>query len=319
MKTHLKSLPLSIILLMLSWAFMSLSHAQSINTVPFNITGSSDLISTSGLFSHAYLPSPATDNNSYIGGTSFTLPTTREAWGYTITGMTIGETYTATLYYMFDIVNSGLPVVPPRGANITVTGGTSVSPSVIPDLTTPDYRTWFTYPVTFTATAISGSLNIATTGSFDNAVWLFTDVINGTGGITVTTCAINDPGAISSTCVGNNNLEFTTTITASNTTSAYSVTSGGVSIATGATYGTPMTFTIPDAADGTNKTITITDDGNPACTRDVTITGISACFSCDSGANGPRFLGLTKSTWMAIGIVSATAAFGGLLFKKIVL
>jgi len=129
-------------------------------------------------------------------------------------------------------------------------------------------------------------------------------------------CVIDDPGAIAGTCTGNNNLEFTTTITASNTTSTYSVTSGGVSIATGATYGTPMTFTIPDAADGIDKTITITDDGDSSCTLDVTITGAAACFICPAGTEAPRFLGLTKSTWMTIGMVSALGTGAFVLLKK---
>lgn len=101
------------------------------------------------------------------------------------------------------------------------------------------------------------------------------------------TCAIDDPGAVAGTCnVTNNDLEFTTTITGSNTGATYTVV--GATPTTG-TYGTPTMFTIAGGADGTNKMITITDDTDGTFTRDITITGAASCFSCDAGTEAPRF------------------------------
>jgi len=129
-------------------------------------------------------------------------------------------------------------------------------------------------------------------------------------------CSITDPGTVAGVCVSpSNNLEFSLNLTGINTGATYSV--SGAIPATG-TYGTPTMFTIASGSDGTDKIITITDDTDTSCTLDVTITGVTACFICDSGADGPKFLGLTKSTWVTIGIVSVVGAFGGLLLKKFV-
>jgi len=128
-------------------------------------------------------------------------------------------------------------------------------------------------------------------------------------------CSIDDLGSVVGTCTGSNDLEFVTTITGSNTGATYTV--SGATPTTG-TYGTPTMFTIASGADRADKIITITDDTDTACTLDITITGAAACFSCPSGADAPRFLGLTRSTWITMGIVSVVAVSGGVLLKKIV-
>jgi len=127
-------------------------------------------------------------------------------------------------------------------------------------------------------------------------------------------CAIDDPGAISGTCISpSNDLQFSLNLTGSNIGSTYMV--SGATPTTG-TYGTATTFTIASGADGTDKMITVTDDTDSSCTRDITITGVAACFSCDSAADGPHFLGLTRSTWMTIGIVTGIASVSGLLMRR---
>ena len=210
---------------------------------------------------------------------------------------------------------AGTPMLP-RGGEITVTGGALMSTSIIPSFTsTTNFRNWFTLPVTFVATATSGSLNIEVTGGVDDSIWLFTDVLDGTAGISVAECTIDDPTTANIICTGNNDLQFDMTVTGSMIGATYNVDLGGTTIATGVSYGASTTFTIPNGADGTNKTITITDVDDSMCTRDVTITGVTACFSCDSGADGPRFLGLTKSTWVTIGIVTGIVSISGVLIK----
>jgi len=77
--------------------------------------------------------------------------------------------------------------------------------------------------------------------------WAFVDgigVVNSSG--VCFSCAIDDPGTIAGNCVGSNDLEFTTTITGSNTAATYTVT--GATPTTG-TYGTSTTFTIASGAD----------------------------------------------------------------------
>jgi len=129
-------------------------------------------------------------------------------------------------------------------------------------------------------------------------------------------CSIKDPGAIAGTCnPTNNDLEFSLNLAGISIGTTYSVT--GATSATG-TYGTPTMFMIASGADGTDKMVTVTDDTDASCTLDITITGATACFSCDSGADAPRFLGLTKSTWMTIGIVTAVGASVSILLKKLV-
>jgi len=110
-------------------------------------------------------------------------------------------------------------------------------------------------------------------------------------------------------------LEFTTTITGSNTGTTYTV--SGATPTTG-TYGMVTTFTIAGGADGVNKMIAIADNMDGTCTQSVTVTGVTACFSCDAGAHGPRFLGLTRSTWMTIDAVTAIGVGLSMLLKKMV-
>jgi len=155
-------------------------------------------------------------------------------------------------------------------------------------------------------------------GSFESAdfTWAFVDGLGVVNSSSICfSCAIDDPGAISGTCTGSNDLEFSTIITGSNTGSTYMVTGATPTMGT---YGTPTTFTIASGADGANKTITIIDDTDGMCTRDITITGVAACFSCDSGADGPRFLGLTTSTWSTLGIITVIGAGASIVLKKFV-
>jgi len=62
----------------------------------------------------------------------------------------------------------------------------------------------------------------------------------------------------------------------------------------------------------------ITDDTDTMCTRDITITAVPACVSCDSGADGPRFFGLTTSTWLTLGIVTVIGAGVSIVLKKLI-
>jgi len=121
-------------------------------------------------------------------------------------------------------------------------------------------------------------------------------------------CNITDPGAVSGMCnTTNNDLEFSLNLTGINIGTTYTVSGiAGITPTTG-TYGTPTMFSIPNGSDSTNKTITITDDTDGTCTRNVTITGVATCFSCDSGTEGPRFLGLSTTTW---GILTTILVIG---------
>jgi len=132
-------------------------------------------------------------------------------------------------------------------------------------------------------------------------------------------CNITDPGAVAGMCnATNNNLEFSLNLTGTNIGTTYTVSGiAGITPATG-TYGTSTMFSILNGSDGTDKMITVTDDTDMSCTRDITITGVATCFSCDSGADGPRFLGLNTTTWMTIGIITGIGIVGSILARKYV-
>jgi len=138
---------------------------------------------------------------------------------------------------------------------------------------------------------------------------------DGIDDVLAATCAIDNPGGVTGSCTGQNDLAFSLNLSGNATGTTYTVT--GATPAVG-TYGTLTMFTIASGADGTDKMITVTDDTDASCTLDITITGATACFSCDSGADGPRFLGLTKSIWMTIGIVTAVGAGAFVLLRKFV-
>jgi len=128
----------------------------------------------------------------------------------------------------------------------------------------------------------------------------------------VVPCSITDPGAIAGNCTGtSNDLEFSLNLTGISTHTTYTV--AGATPTTG-TYGVATTFTIASGADGINKMITITDGADGTCMRNITITGALSC--CDSGADAPRFLGLTTSTWMTIGVVMIIGVGARVLLKK---
>jgi len=249
----------------------------------------------------------------------------QESYQTTLTGLTPGTDYFIAVEWQqsrsININSTGL--IQPRGdgGRLRIQALGSGSAQVYTSTATSSVGdTWQLATYTFTAASTDVTVRIGMDGGGSSSPLSAgnrSSIVFDAGNLaSLFSCNIDDPGAIAGTCTGNNNLEFTTTITASNTTSTYSVTSGGVSIATGATYGTPMTFTIPDAADGTDKMITVTDDADTACTLDITITGAAACFSCPAGTDGPRFLGLTRSTWMTIGLTAAVGAGAFVLLKK---
>jgi len=233
-----------------------------------------------------------------------------ERVGSTVSGLTIGESYNFNFYMAeFRSLISGSVTDNFDGVlEITIAGITRRFP-----FTGGNSNDWSFQTFAFTATSTSELIDIG----FETPSTNFWQISFESAAVLATPCSINDPGTIAGTCIGNNNLEFTTSITGISTGGSYSITSGGTTIATGVAYGAATTFTIPGAADGTDKTITIIDDADSRCTRDITIAGATTCL-CDSGADGPRFLGLSTSTWIAIGIVSAAGTFGIFLLKRFV-
>ena len=77
---------------------------------------------------------------------------------------------------------------------------------------------------------------------------------------------------------------------------------------------------VPIPADGTMKSLTATFSDDVACTftNATAVMAPSSCeVSCDSGANGPRFLGLTAGSWAIIGGISALVCVGVFMRKRL--
>ena len=234
-----------------------------------------------------------------------------------------------TTYYVCARVGNltGAPII--EQAEILINGVRVTSGGVLSTSVT----NWYEMPirsfvatsssVTFEIKSIAGSVS-DTSPKFDLA-YLGTDPVcptsfndaDGDGeDDALSICAINDPGSVTGSCVSpSNDLEFSLNLSGNATGTTYMVT--GATPATG-TYGTSTMFTIASGADSTDKMITITDDTDTACALDITITGAAACFSCPAGTEAPRFLGLTKSTWMTIGLTAAVGAGAFVLLKKFV-
>ncbi|WP_035843213.1 PKD domain-containing protein, partial [Crocinitomix catalasitica] len=150
---------------------------QVVNTTPVNLVGSSDPIPGPGPFGlHPFTPSPLT--GTYHGGVFF--GGTREKWGYEISDLTIGDTYTLTVYYMMDLT-FGTPAYD-RIGNLTLLSGAPLDIPTIPYVPEPDWRNWYTMEVTFTAVDVTDRIDIEADGLSDNSLWLYTDMsIDGDG------------------------------------------------------------------------------------------------------------------------------------------
>jgi hypothetical protein len=90
---------------------------------------------------------------------------------------------------------------------------------------------------------------------------------------------IEDPGVITGSCVNETDLQFTLNLLGSNNVGAsYNIT--GDTTDSG-TYNVDNVFTITGGADGTDKTITITDVDDPTCNLTITISGAASCKDTD--------------------------------------
>lgn len=85
-------------------------------------------------------------------------------------------------------------------------------------------------------------------------------------------CNITNPGNINGSCSGGNNLVFTLNLTGTNIGATYNV--AGATPSTG-TYGVATIFTIANGADGTNKSVIVTDGSDSNCNTSITIIGAS--------------------------------------------
>ena len=150
---------------------------QTVNTTPVNLVGSSDPIpGPGGFILHPYTPSPLT--GTYHGGVFY--GGTKETWGYEISDLTIGDEYVLTVYYMYDVVQ--LTPMYDRVGNLSLQSGAPLDVTLIPYVPEPDWRTWYTMTVRFTAVATTDRIDIETDGTTDNSLWLFTDMaIDGSG------------------------------------------------------------------------------------------------------------------------------------------
>ena len=280
-----------------------------------NYFGSPDIIPgniTSGFITTVNVNGSSTSGGSMARFLSVNLRNTRdgfwESFQTVLTGLTAGESYSVAVEWQQVNARTGVNF---SGGSLRMWALNSGEPQNYTSSGATD--TWQLATYTFTATATTEPivLGVLATGSPSSIV------IDSGNLSSFFTCAIDDPGFVSATCISpNNDLQFSLNLTGSNIGSTYTV-SGA--IPTTGTYGTSTTFTIASGADGTDKMIAVTDDTDTSCSRDITITGVAACFSCDSGADGPRFLGLTKSTWMLIGLVSGLAALSGVFVKRFVL
>ncbi len=154
------------------------AFSQVVNTTPVNLVGSSDPIPGPGAFiMHPFTPSPLT--GTYHGGTFY--GGTREKWGYNISGLTPGASYTLTVYYMMDVVQ-GSPSYDRRG-DMSLLSGAPLSVILIPYVDPANWREWYTLTTTFTAVGTTDRIDIEADGVSDNSLWLFTDMdIDGGGG-----------------------------------------------------------------------------------------------------------------------------------------
>jgi gliding motility-associated-like protein len=153
------------------------SFSQVVNTTPVNLVGSSDPIpGPGGFIGHPFTPSPLT--GTYHGGVYYGA--TKEKWGYEISGLTPGDSYTLTVYYMMDEV-FGVPALD-RVGNLTMQSGAPLSAVLIPYVPPADWRTWYTLSTEFTALGTTDRIDIEADGLSDNSLWLFTDMAIDGGG-----------------------------------------------------------------------------------------------------------------------------------------
>jgi VCBS repeat-containing protein len=106
----------------------------------------------------------------------------------------------------------------------------------------------------------------------------------------LSSCSISNPGIITSSCVGENDLQFTIYLTGSGVGGTYNVfelASGtGVGIGSGVgvgTYSMNSLFTINGGADGTDKVLTVIDTMDNTCMLNINVAGSEPCF----GINNP--------------------------------
>ena len=90
-------------------------------------------------------------------------------------------------------------------------------------------------------------------------------------------CGLDDPGTLTGTCTNENDLTFTLNLIGVGFGTSYNV--SGANPTTGNTYATDVIFTIPNGADSSNKTITVTDMNDSGCSLTITILGAVACPS----------------------------------------
>ncbi len=200
---------------------------------------------------HPFTPSPLT--GTYHGGTFYGA--TKEKWGYNISGLTPGASYTLTVYYMMDVVQ-GTPVNNRRG-DMSLLSGAPLSVVLIPYVTPPNWRVWYTLTTTFTAVGTTDRIDIEADGLTDNSLWLFTDMAIDGGGVCEDLAV-----TVSSTeiCLGD---ELTLTGT--------SLTGGTVSWDGGATNGVPFT---PPTAGTVTYTAASTSPDDCAYSVDVLINNL---------------------------------------------
>lgn len=292
----------SFFLLLLFVAYNTFS--QVVNTSPVNLAGSSDPIpGPGGFIMHPFTPSPLT--GTYHGGTFY--GGTKEKWGYNISGLTPGTSYTLTVYYMMDVVQ-GSPLYNRRG-DLSLLSGAPLSVVLIPYVDPANWREWYTLTTTFTAVGTTDRIDIEADGVSDNSLWLFTDMAIDGGGVcddlTVT---------VSSTeiCLGD---ELTLTGVSEN--------AGTITWDGGVTNGIPFTpltagtitytatSTSPDDCDysvdvlvNSLPLVTANADDTEICEGEsVTLTGSGAStYIWDGGVtNGVAFTPVTTATYIVTG------------------
>lgn len=285
------------------------SFGQVVDVIPVNLVGSSDPIPGPDAFiMHPFTPSPL--SGTYHGGTSYGED---EKWGYNITGLTPGDSYNLTVYYMMDVVQ--LTPIDTRVGNLTMSSGAPLSTTLIPFVIPANWRIWYTLTTTFTAVAATDRIDIESFSGSDNSTWLFTDIaIDGGGGCEDLTIVASD----TEICIGD-----PVTLTATSTTGGTVTWDGGVTNGVAFTPALPGTYTYTTTSTSPDdcpysQTITVYDfptiDAGPdleiCLGEDVTLTGsgagVGGDYVWDLGVvDGVAFDPLVSNTYTVVGTTAA--------------
>ena len=233
--------------------------------------------------------------------------------GYNITGLTPGDSYNLTVYYMMDVVQ--LTPIDTRVGNLTMSSGAPLSTTLIPFVIPANWRIWYTLTTTFTAVAATDRIDIESFSGSDNSTWLFTDIaIDGGGGCEDLTIVASD----TEICIGD-----PVTLTATSTTGGTVTWDGGVTNGVAFTPAVPGTYTYTTTSTSPDdcpysQTITVNDfptiDAGPdleiCLGEDVTLTGsgagVGGDYVWDLGVvDGVAFDPLVSNTYTVVGTTAA--------------